>query len=580
MRTPCGHLGRDLRPLPRLGHNSFAFPDRVSSIHHSPIEPCTTGASAAGEGRSPNESHSLHELVSLAREQGHLTHEEIRDALIEPPPASSEADCGAAPSPATRTDLPESAGPDERDATQITDEDESRPEREAVGDSMRTYLRQLGRLPRLTREQEIEISQRIEIAERHVQTHLNRFGFITRAYLDVAQCALEGGERLDHIVLGRMVRNRQRYLRELPGLCARVEAAALRCAESYHASLEQRDEATRAQSQNDFVEANAVLQRLYPRFCFQQRVVDRIAHSVEETQRLILRWHEHTQNRAPGSPDSLPDCEARLKEQRLRTWMTTEEFLLEYQQLKQWREKAHSARVEMVEANLRLVVTIAKSYQAHGQSLLDLIQEGNIGLMKAVERFEYRRGYKFSTYATWWIRQAMSRGVAGQGRTIRIPAHVIEMLARLLRVQKQLGQESGHDATPEEVVEEVQLPVDRVRSVLSMAQQPISLHMPVGENDSATVGDFIEDSDARDPSHTVALSLLKERMKQLLGTLTARERHVLEQRFGLVDGRTRTLEELGVEFRLCRERVRQIEATALRKMRHPERWRHLADFLV
>jgi len=199
--------------------------------------------------------------------------------------------------------------------------------------------------------------------------------------------------------------------------------------------------------------------------------------------------------------------------------------------------------------------------------------------MKAVERFEYRRGYKFSTYAMWWIRQAINRSIGGQGRTIRIPSHMIEMLSKLLRVQKQLGQEAGREATPEEIADEIQIPVERVTTVLRMAQQPISLHQPVGDDDQSTIGDFIEDGEAQDPSDQVALGLLRERLQDLLTTLTARERHILEHRFGLIDGRTRTLEELGAEFRVCRERIRQIEANALRKMRHPERWQLLADFL-
>ena len=525
----------------------------------------------------------IRELIKLAKEQGYLTFDDLNEALPEGVTDADELDLILTRLRRLDIDIIEASEVDRyKDGKKESEDEEDDEERiegrsDILDDPVRMYLKQMGQVPLLTREQEVEISKRIEEAEEMVKKHICRFGFVARAHLDLAQKLMQGRERFDRVIQDKKIESRERYMKNLPRLCRQVERLSASITRQF-CELPPESSKTRPQKLKRLQRTLAALQRVYPHFYFKQRVTEEFVHLADEAHHSALYLQtELTKN--PRNKKRRQQLQTKIRELEKNIWFSLSDYAEEYRILKGWLRQAFQAKTEMVEANLRLVISIAKKYTNRGLSFLDLIQEGNMGLMKAVEKFEYRRGYKFSTYATWWIRQAITRSIADQARTIRIPVHMIETINKLLRVQKQLVQEYGREPTPEEVAEEVLLPVDRVRSVLKMAQQPISLQSPVGESEETNFGDFIEDRGAENPSDMTAIVLLKEKIKDVLETLTDRERQVLEQRFGLIDGYSRTLEEVGRQFQVTRERIRQIEAKALRKMRHPTRIRQLEGFL-
>jgi RNA polymerase primary sigma factor len=527
----------------------------------------------------------IRNLIRLSKEQGYLTFDDINEALPDSVENQEEIDNVLSILQNLEIEILE---PDQvedyKQRQEEAEEEESRSsQHDILDDPVRMYLKQMGQVPLLTREQEVEISKRIENAELKAQSALFEAAVIGKYIATLGAKLITREERFDRVVIDKKIESRDIYFKGLPKLVELTQKNEEAVADSWEEFLKARSEADRKKILAKHVKREATLRANFSKFYFKLKVYEEwleqlqpVLSEIEQLDQQLDRA-KHPKTKKDAAIDSKA-INVRLKQIEAENRIAPDKFLAVVQQTNVHVREAHKAKTEMVEANLRLVISIAKKYTNRGLSFLDLIQEGNMGLMKAVEKFEYRRGYKFSTYATWWIRQAITRSIADQARTIRIPVHMIETLNKVMQVQKQLLQEFGHEPTPEEVADEMNLPVERVQQIMKMAQQPISLQSPVGDGDDTSFGDFIEDKSAENPYDMTAYSLLREKIIDVLDSLTERERRVLSLRFGLVDGYSRTLEEVGKQFKVTRERIRQIEAKALRKMRHPTRIRQLHGF--
>ena len=569
---------------PKRTHSSKS--QKISRVARHPPAKAVNGQFVLAARPSAIElADRVKELIRLAQEQGYLTHGDVHEALPDNVLSPEEMDEVHAKLRNLEIDIVDQAEVD-RVKQPETEEEEDKQRLDILDDPVRMYLKQMGQVPLLTREQEVEISKRIEQAQTEVKRIICGFGFAGKEHLALAEKLVSEPpkERFDRVILDKKIEGRERHTRELVRLIQKVRELDRRVDEKYAAWEHAIGQARRKRAAAALRKLDAKLHATFPKFFYKQKVIeemclvaDNIHDKVLCSLRQICEWK--SQRKSPQQQAIIESEERKIRALEEFVRMPQPDYLATHKELDHFTGKAHQAKTEMVEANLRLVISIAKKYTNRGLSFLDLIQEGNMGLMKAVEKFEYRRGYKFSTYATWWIRQAITRSIADQARTIRIPVHMIETINKIMRIQKRLIQDFGREPSPEEIADEMQLPVDRVRAVLKMAQQPISMQSPVGDGDDTSFGDFIEDKSSESPSDLTSFSLLKDKLGDVLGSLTERERKVLEQRFGLVDGYARTLEEVGKQFRVTRERIRQIEAKALRKMRHPTRLRQLHGFL-